>query len=112
MIFQQMPKKVSQGHYGSRLIFRGDGTLFVTLGERQMPISPANEAQSLTSQLGKVVRINTDGSIPADNPYASMRTSLRRPSGATVTAIRRPPHCIRRLASCGSPSTGRRVAMK
>jgi glucose/arabinose dehydrogenase len=78
VIFQQLPKKVSQGHYGSRLVFRTDGTLFVTLGERQMPISPANEAQSLTSQLGKVVRINSDGSIPADNPYASSTNALTR----------------------------------
>ena len=78
VIFQQMPKKVSQGHYGSRIIFRPDGTMFVTLGERQMPINSANEAQSLTSQLGKVVRINSDGSIPADNPYASDANALTR----------------------------------
>jgi glucose/arabinose dehydrogenase len=50
-------------------VFRSDGTLFVTLGERQ---SFASEAQSLDSQLGKVVRIHRDGSIPADNPYVSM----------------------------------------
>jgi len=78
VIFQQLPKKVSQGHYGSRLVFRADGTLFVTLGERQMAINPANEAQSLTSQLGKVVRIHTDGTIPADNPYASSTNALTR----------------------------------
>jgi glucose/arabinose dehydrogenase len=78
VIFQQLPKKASQGHYGSRLVFRTDGTLFVTLGERQMAINAANEAQSLTSQLGKVVRINTDGSIPADNPYASSANALTR----------------------------------
>ena len=68
VIFRQSPEKVSTGHYGSRLIFRPDGTLFVTLGERQ---GYANESQLLTSQLGKVVRITTDGSVPADNPYAS-----------------------------------------
>jgi aldose sugar dehydrogenase len=75
VIFQQMPKKSSQGHYGSRLIFRQDGTLLVTLGERQ---GFASEAQSLSSQLGKVVRINTDGSIPANNPYATSSDVLRR----------------------------------
>jgi glucose/arabinose dehydrogenase len=74
-----MPKKVSQGHYGSRIVFRTDGTMFVTLGERQMPIDATNEAQSLASQLGKVVRINTDGSIPADNPYAADAELLTRP---------------------------------
>jgi glucose/arabinose dehydrogenase len=59
VIFRQVPKKTgTSGHYGSRLVFRGDGTLFVTLGERQ---GYSAEAQSLSSQLGKVVRINADG---------------------------------------------------
>ncbi|MCA3220021.1 MAG: PQQ-dependent sugar dehydrogenase, partial [Burkholderiales bacterium] len=69
VILQQLPKKVSTGHYGSRLAFRADGSLFVTLGERQ---SFSGEAQSLTSQLGKVVRINTDGQPLASNPMFSM----------------------------------------
>jgi glucose/arabinose dehydrogenase len=68
VIFQQMPKKSSTAHYGSRLIFRPDGTLFVLLGER---FSSRTEAQLLESQLGKVVRIKTDGTIPSDNPYVS-----------------------------------------
>jgi glucose/arabinose dehydrogenase len=69
VIFRQAPKKTgTSGHYGSRLVFRGDGTLFVTLGERQ---GYAAEAQSLSSQLGKVVRINADGTLPADNPFAA-----------------------------------------
>jgi glucose/arabinose dehydrogenase len=67
VIFQQQPKKAgTSGHYGSRLVFRSDGSLFVTLGERG---SFAGEAQSLTSQLGKVARIGVDSSIPADNPF-------------------------------------------
>jgi glucose/arabinose dehydrogenase len=78
VVFQQLPKKVSQGHYGARILFRADGTMFVTLGERQMPIDATNEAQSLTSQLGKVVRINPDGSIPPDNPYASSSNALTK----------------------------------
>jgi glucose/arabinose dehydrogenase len=69
VIFRQAPKKTgTTAHYGSRLVFRGDGTLFVTLGERQ---AYSSEAQSLDSQLGKVVRINPDGTTPADNPYAA-----------------------------------------
>ena len=69
VIFRQAPKKTgTSGHYGSRLVFRGDGTLFVTLGERQ---SYSTEAQSLASQLGKVVRIHPDGRLPADNPFAA-----------------------------------------
>ena len=69
VIFQQQPKKAgTSAHYGSRLVFRGDGTLFVTLGERS---SFAAEAQSLDSQLGKVARIIVNGTIPADNPYSA-----------------------------------------
>jgi glucose/arabinose dehydrogenase len=67
VIFQQLPKKAgTSAHYGSRLLFRADGSLFVTLGERAS--FPA-EAQSLTSQLGKVVRIDTNGAALPDNPF-------------------------------------------
>jgi glucose/arabinose dehydrogenase len=77
VIFRQSPKKTgTTGHYGSRLVFRGDGTLFVTLGERQ---AYSSEAQLLTSQLGKVVRIQSDGALPADNPYAAQ--------GGTAAAV-------------------------
>jgi glucose/arabinose dehydrogenase len=68
VIFRQAPDKVSSGHYGSRLLFRGDGSLFVLLGDRQ---GFAAEAQQMASMLGKVVRINTDGQPMADNPYFS-----------------------------------------
>jgi glucose/arabinose dehydrogenase len=89
VIFQQQPKKVSTGHYGSRLAFRADGSMFVTLGERQ---GFASEAQSLTSQLGKVVRINTDGQPLASNPMFSMggltaavwSTGHRNPQAAAI----------------------------
>ena len=64
VIFRQMPKVSGNGHYGSRLVFRRDKTLFVTLGERQK----GSPAQDLASHLGKVVRINRDGSVPAGNP--------------------------------------------
>jgi glucose/arabinose dehydrogenase len=70
VIFRQLPKKTStSAHYGSRLIFRPDGTLLVTLGERS---SYSAEAQSLSSQLGKVVRINADGTVPTSNPFFAM----------------------------------------
>ncbi|MFO1153638.1 MAG: PQQ-dependent sugar dehydrogenase [Rhodospirillales bacterium] len=74
VIFQQLPKISADDvhHFGSRLVFAPDGTLFVTLGERfQKP-----EAQNLQSDLGKLVRINPDGSIPADNPFVG-RTDAR-----------------------------------
>jgi glucose/arabinose dehydrogenase len=64
VIFRQVPKVSGSGHYGSRLVFARDGSLFITLGERQL----ASPAQDLAQTLGKVVRINRDGSIPLDNP--------------------------------------------
>jgi glucose/arabinose dehydrogenase len=66
VIYSQRPKVRGGGHYGSRLVFARDGALFVTQGERQ---SYRDSAQSLTAGLGKVVRINADGSIPRDNPF-------------------------------------------
>ena len=66
VIWRQVPKTVGRGHFGHRLIFAPDGTLFITSGER-MRFDPA---QSLASNLGKVVRIHPDGSIPKDNPFA------------------------------------------
>jgi glucose/arabinose dehydrogenase len=66
VIYRQEPKVSSGGHFGSRLVFRRDGTLFVTQGDR---FSYRERAQELSSGIGKVVRINTDGSIPRDNPF-------------------------------------------
>ena len=66
VIFRQQPAKEGGGHYGSRLAFARDGRLFVTLGERQQF---RDEAQNLGNLLGKVVRIERDGKVPADNPF-------------------------------------------
>jgi glucose/arabinose dehydrogenase len=68
VIFRQTPSLDSQQHYGSRLVFARDGTLFVTLGERSK-LEGRMQAQRLDGTLGKVVRINPDGSIPKDNPF-------------------------------------------
>jgi glucose/arabinose dehydrogenase len=65
LIWRQVPKTVGRGHFGHRLIFACDGTLFITSGDR-MRFEPA---QSLVSNLGKIVRINPDGTIPKDNPF-------------------------------------------
>jgi glucose/arabinose dehydrogenase len=65
VIWRQEPKTIARGHFGHRLIFGRDGTLFITSGER-MRFDPA---QDLSSNLGKIVRINRDGSIPKDNPF-------------------------------------------
>jgi glucose/arabinose dehydrogenase len=65
VIWQQYPKVTGNGHYGHRMAIAPDGHLFITSGERQK-FTPA---QNMDMNLGKVVRINTDGSIPEDNPF-------------------------------------------
>ena len=64
VIYRQVPKVSGSGHFGSRMAFGADGTLFVSLGERQK----GSPAQDLATSLGKIVRILPDGSIPPDNP--------------------------------------------
>lgn len=66
IIYRQQPKVKGDKHFGSRLIFAPDGTLFVTQGER---FQYRDHAQDLSSDLGKIVRINPDGSVPTDNPF-------------------------------------------
>jgi glucose/arabinose dehydrogenase len=70
VIFRQLPSWRSTKHFGSRLVFDGEGHLFVTLGERSDP-EPRQLAQDLNALLGKIVRINPDGAIPQDNPLAA-----------------------------------------
>ena len=68
VIWRQAPKMDSALHFGGRLVFARDGKLFITTGERS--ILPGRvQAQNLDATLGKVIRINADGSIPADNPF-------------------------------------------
>lgn len=75
VIWRQTPALQSNLHFGSRLVFGRDGTLFVTLGERS--IRPGRmQAQDLKSGLGKIVRINTDGTIPSDNPFVGRADAL------------------------------------
>jgi glucose/arabinose dehydrogenase len=68
VIFHQTPSLNSNLHFGSRLVFGRDGTLFVTLGERSIT-EGRMQAQRMDGLLGKIVRINRDGTIPADNPF-------------------------------------------
>lgn len=72
-IFSQQPKVDSGGHFGSRLVWAPDGTLFITLGERY---SEKDKAQTLDNHQGKVIRINADGSVPADNPFVKTPGAL------------------------------------
>jgi glucose/arabinose dehydrogenase len=65
IIFRQQPKSRGGRHFGSRLVFARDGTLFVTVGER----GQRQRTQDFTINRGQVVRIAPDGSIPRDNPF-------------------------------------------
>jgi glucose/arabinose dehydrogenase len=66
VIYRQQPKVKGANHFGSRLVFARDGTLFVTQGERY---DYKEQAQDLSSDLGKIVRLHPDGSVPRDNPF-------------------------------------------
>ncbi|MDF3053738.1 MAG: hypothetical protein K0S19_1843 [Geminicoccaceae bacterium] len=66
VIYRQQPKVSGNGHFGSRLVFGRDGKLFITQGDRQ---GYREQVQDLRSGIGKLVRINPDGSIPDDNPF-------------------------------------------
>lgn len=66
MVWRQFPKVTGVGHYSYRIAFGPDGKLWITSGDRQK----FDPAQDLQQNLGKVVRLNADGSLPADNPFA------------------------------------------
>jgi glucose/arabinose dehydrogenase len=66
VIWRQRPKLGTGQHFGSRLVFLRDGTLIVTLGDR----NSREYIPDKTAQIGKLVRINRDGTIPEDNPFA------------------------------------------
>jgi glucose/arabinose dehydrogenase len=73
VIFSQRPKVPSRNHFGCRIVEAGDGTLFLTLGER---FSRKEDAQKLDNHLGKIVRIDKDGSVPKDNPFVGQPGAL------------------------------------
>ncbi|MBX3505757.1 MAG: PQQ-dependent sugar dehydrogenase [Parvibaculum sp.] len=75
VIFRQQPKKESDLHFGSRLVFDREGHLFVALGERSR-VGMREEAQDLNSHLGKVIRIMPDGTVPEDNPFVGRDDAL------------------------------------
>jgi aldose sugar dehydrogenase len=68
VIFHQTPSMVSTLHFGGRLVWGRDGTLFITLGDRSIT-EGRMQAQRMDGLLGKIVRVNADGSVPKDNPF-------------------------------------------
>lgn len=91
VIWRQFPKTMGLGHYGGRLLFSPDGKLIITSGERQR----FDPAQMMNTNLGKIIRINSDGSIPRDNPFvnrAGVRHEIwtlghRNPLGAAYNPV-------------------------
>jgi len=88
-ILYSMKKKTNGGrHFGSRIVQANDGTLFFTIGDR----GDRPRAQDPFDAAGSVIRINPDGTIPADNPFADGKDALpeiwsighRNPQGATL----------------------------
>ena len=65
VIWRQYPKVIGRGHYGHRLLFDGDGYLWISSGDRQK-FTPAQDMQA---NLGKLLRLHDDGSVPGDNPF-------------------------------------------
>lgn len=86
VIYRQVPKVSGGGHYGSRLVFRSDKTLFAVFGDRQK----FDPAQDLTTTIGKIIRIQRDGSVPLDNPSIAgalpeiWSLGHRNPQGAAI----------------------------
>jgi glucose/arabinose dehydrogenase len=75
IIFRALPTYTNGLHFGSRLAFGPDGMLYITLGDRfDRPNRP--KVQQLDSHFGKIIRINADGSAPADNPFAGKAGAL------------------------------------
>jgi aldose sugar dehydrogenase len=70
VIYRQQPKISGPNHFGSRLVFAPDGSLFVTQGDR---FAYRAQAQDLSSGIGKIARINPDGSVPEDNPFVNRK---------------------------------------
>jgi aldose sugar dehydrogenase len=86
-----------RGHYGSRLAFHPDGSLFITVGERQAPSTgdlEAHPAQDLSNHHGTVIRLHDDGSVPDDNPFVGQVGMLpeiwsyghRNPQGLAINS--------------------------
>jgi quinoprotein glucose dehydrogenase len=92
-VYTARPFVQSNGHYGSRVVFDPEGYLYVSVGDRQFKnFGPDHVGQTLDDDLGSVLRLHDDGSIPDDNPFvddpdasdAVFTYGNRNPQGLTV----------------------------
>ena len=89
ILFEASPSRIQGNHYGARIAFLPDGTLVMPVGDA---FHFREEAQSLDNHFGKIVRLNDDGSVPADNPFVGQEGALpeiwsyghRNPQGILV----------------------------
>jgi len=90
VIWRQSPKMDGRGHFGHRIAFGPDGYLYISSGDRQH----FDPAQDMSGNLGKMLRLNDDGSPAADNPFADQggvtaqiwALGLRNPLGIAFDA--------------------------
>ncbi|TYQ27967.1 PQQ-dependent sugar dehydrogenase [Pseudanabaena sp. UWO311] len=84
VIFEVKPSKTGSQHFGSRIVWLPDDTMLIAIGDGGNPPLQLdgelirNQAQKLNSQLGKVLRLKDDGSIPSDNPF--VKTASANPA--------------------------------
>ena len=71
-IFSQKPKLSGGHHFGSRLVFAPDGTLYISMGDR----GRKERAQNRRNHQGTIARVNDDGSVPKDNPFVNSSDAL------------------------------------
>jgi len=90
-LFTASPTKDTPHHFGGRLALMPDSTLLITVGEG---FDYREKAQSLDNHFGKLIRLNKDGTVPADNPFIGREDALpeiwtyghRNPQGLLVSA--------------------------
>ena len=107
VVFRQEPKRNAGQHFGSRLVWGRDGSLFVTTGDR----GAREDAQDLSRHIGKVIRISPEGTVPRTIPSWAGTASGPR-SGLTAIAISRARPSIPKPANSGRWSTAPRAVMK
>ena len=72
VIFRMKPASRGGRHFGGRIVFARDGTVFLTLGDR----GSEERAQKSNDHAGSVIRLHDDGRIPADNPFVRTKDHL------------------------------------